>query len=490
VVMIGIAIVGLFLFASPAPTKVPVLDTIISNRSKTIYILHKGGDALFQGQYRILVDGGDQTANFTIIGTGTEPWSVGETLSAIAPVMPKRVVLIFNQTGTGGNAGVLGARDLFGMVNVPQPQNQTNWYFNAATGVCNWGYRKQITLSGSQVTAPLSSFPVLISDPSDPDLSGHALASGNDILFTDSSGTALLPFEIENYTTGSGTLVAWVQVPTLPSGTDTVLYMYYGNTSSTGQQNPSGVWDAGYMAVWHLKEVGSTGANAYNDSTSNANNGRGGGGAAQVPVQSAGEIGYGQNFVPNDCISTNYVQSAVTAYTIEAWAKTTTATKQSVLVHDRGSGAGKSLTLSIGGTYPSAAGAAGDVAYGVDSNSIYIGNYTTQTVNDNVWHHLAGVWNATSGSAVTTAQFRIYIDGVLAPSTGVTTGSTTSPLTGLGGTQIANHTPWGTFYSGYLDEVRISTTVRSPDWIRTEYNNQASPSSFASIGAEERYWKC
>ena len=38
VVMIGIAIVGLFLFASPPPTKVPVLDTIISNRSNTNYI--------------------------------------------------------------------------------------------------------------------------------------------------------------------------------------------------------------------------------------------------------------------------------------------------------------------------------------------------------------------------------------------------------------------------------------------------------------------
>jgi hypothetical protein len=35
-----------------------------------------------------------------------------------------------------------------------------------------------------------------------------------------------------------------------------------------------------------------------------------------------------------------------------------------------------------------------------------------------------------------------------------------------------------------LDEVRTSTTARSADWIKTVYNNQSSPSTFYTPGAE------
>jgi hypothetical protein len=35
-----------------------------------------------------------------------------------------------------------------------------------------------------------------------------------------------------------------------------------------------------------------------------------------------------------------------------------------------------------------------------------------------------------------------------------------------------------------FDEVRISTSARSSDWIKTEFNNQNNPASFYAIGAE------
>jgi len=110
VVVLGISLVGILLLANPAPTKVPVFDAIVSNRSNIIYIYHKGGDSLFKGTYKILVDGGDQTANFSILSPGSEPWSVGDTLTATAPAMPKSVVMVFNSTWGGAN--VLFAVDL------------------------------------------------------------------------------------------------------------------------------------------------------------------------------------------------------------------------------------------------------------------------------------------------------------------------------------------------------------------------------------------
>ena len=41
------------------------------------------------------------------------------------------------------------------------------------------------------------------------------------------------------------------------------------------------------------------------------------------------------------------------------------------------------------------------------------------------------------------------------------------------------------FLYGILDEVRISETEQSANWISTEYNNQNDPSSFMSIGPKE-----
>jgi hypothetical protein len=38
--------------------------------------------------------------------------------------------------------------------------------------------------------------------------------------------------------------------------------------------------------------------------------------------------------------------------------------------------------------------------------------------------------------------------------------------------------------NGQLDEVRIATVVRPPEWIQTEFNNQSDPASFYDIGPE------
>ena len=100
VVMAGMALVTVLLLSGPAPSKVPVLEPLITNLSKTIYIFHRGGDPLWKGDYKILVDGVDRTALF--VNDGSEPWSVGETLNYTSATMPKLVVLISNQSTGGG----------------------------------------------------------------------------------------------------------------------------------------------------------------------------------------------------------------------------------------------------------------------------------------------------------------------------------------------------------------------------------------------------
>ncbi|MDD1663283.1 MAG: DUF2341 domain-containing protein, partial [Methanomicrobiales archaeon] len=291
VVVLGIAIVGIFLSSNPLPTKVPSFNSIISNQSQVIYLLHKGGDALQAGEFQILVDGGDQTANFSFLSSGTYPWSIGETLIGVAPAMPGRVVIVMN--GTGGGATILANQLLVGSMILPMDPNAGagsggSWYFGGNPG-CNWLYRKKITIHAAQVTGDQVNFPILVS-LTDADLSAKTLASGNDIIFTSSDGSTQLPHEIENFTQSSGYLVAWVGVPTLSSSSETVLYMYYGNSTATSQENAAGVWDDDFMGVWHHDTD-------FLDSSGNGNTGSNTG-----SVDAVGQVAHGRNYVSNDYV--------------------------------------------------------------------------------------------------------------------------------------------------------------------------------------------
>jgi len=311
--------------------------------------------------------------------------------------------------------------------------------------------------------------------------------NGYDIIFTsDPAGQHVLDFEMEKYDPVHGQVIAWVRIPTLSHTADTVLYLFYGNSSITAsQQNPAGVWDSNFQAVYHLANVG---AGTAADSTLYGNTGTNSG-VASVP----GEIGGGVSFTgPNAQIATNYIQSLVTAYTVEAWINTTS-TNAGVIVGDRGIAAsGHSLTFGLDGnkgcgwsscgSWGGLSNPTGSLMFGDDSNSIFIGAESPTAVNDGTWHHVVGTWSASSGSSVTPSQFALYIDGTMVNNPGHINIfiSDSSPLTGLDGTLLGTNAPdgGGWTYSGLMDEVRISTSVRSADWIAAEFINQSSPSAF------------
>ena len=115
----------------------------------------------------------------------------------------------------------------------------------------SWPYRKMITVDHAQVFADFANFPVLI-DIVDPDLVAKANSDGGDIVFTDYSGVKL-NHEMESYDNRTGHVICWVSA-NLSSGTDTLLYMYYGNSGASDQENRVAVWDSGYGMVQHLEE--------------------------------------------------------------------------------------------------------------------------------------------------------------------------------------------------------------------------------------------
>lgn len=193
-----------------------------------------------------------------------------------------------------------------------------------------YSYRKKIVIDHTKVSGStaLVNFPVLINIASDNDLRTVANAgdvqnaSGYDIMFTSSDGTTNRYHEIEKYTASTGEYVAWVNIPSLSPTTDTVIYMYYGNSSITTDPSSTRTWDgADYKGVWHLNETPTVDTHAY-DSTSNAN-------SASFQHMTSGDqvaarIGGGLDFDGIDDfldIADSASLDVTTAGTIEMWVK-------------------------------------------------------------------------------------------------------------------------------------------------------------------------
>jgi len=469
VVIIGTAVVGTILLSQPLPAEVPHFDAIITNQSNNIYILHKGGDALSSGEFRIYVDGVDRTSLFT--NNGDYPWSIGETLYATVPSIPGTVVLVLNQSG--GGSPVLLAMNLEAVKRVPDPSN-VNWYNFSASGRCDWAYRKSITIDGTKVAGSLTDFPVLISLAADPDLAASARSDGKGLVFTAADGTTKLSHEIESFTKATGTLVAWVKVPSLSPSQDTVIWMYYGNIGSDDQQDVTNVWSANYNAVWHHNSD-------LLDSTSNNNDGTNSG-----SVNVAGKIANAQQY--------NGANSYV----------------------DTGSGASIDDIFGSGGTF-----SAWIYPYGLgENNEGMIASKASGTTGQTGWSFATytnnvlmfrkgfgttrGYWNTPSNSITLNAwnyvvvtynqgnianNPTIYINGVSRAVTESSTPKGTVQSDASNSLRLGNYATSRTF-NGIIDEIRASKTVRSPEWIQTEYASQNDPTSFFSLGGQEQWWKC
>jgi hypothetical protein len=64
-------------------------------------------------------------------------------------------------------------------------------------------------------------------------------------------------------------LIAHIKLPTVSSSTAATVYMYYGNSGASDQQDRVNVWDSNYAAVYHMNQTVSGAGYNITDSTSN-----------------------------------------------------------------------------------------------------------------------------------------------------------------------------------------------------------------------------
>ncbi len=331
-----------------------------------------------------------------------------------------------------------------------------SWY-NAG-----WPFRKKITIDNARVGstgAPHTNFVVLINLTSDANLTASARSDGYDILFTSSDGTTKLNHEIESYTSSTGALTAWVQIPSLPSSVSTVLYMYYGNAAAANQQNVTGTWDATFKAVWHLNGV-------FTDATANNYDGTNYGTASATGKIAGGRSCYRANGA--DYIYIPGKMGTPASITLSAWAYLNSADASGAEVISIGDYVALRMDAPSGGTE----------GFAYNSGGTW-GNTTTNANHAGSWRYIVYTFSDAGNSQ------RLYIGGTQAASSSYTASIYYS---GLGSnTYIGTHGNGnsGMDFDGTLDEVRVSSSARSAGWVLTEYNNQNSPSTFYTLGGQQ-----
>ncbi|MHA1913418.1 MAG: DUF2341 domain-containing protein [Promethearchaeota archaeon] len=330
-------------------------------------------------------------------------------------------------------------------------------------------YYKLITIDQNEVsgTGIHYNFPILVSFV-DEGLKYHVQPDGDDIAFAtagDWLDHEILVFN-QTYSTTQAELTAWIQIPFLHTTQDTTLTMYYGNSTMSSRENPEGVWDSEYAAVYHLNDD-------FLDSTPNNRDG------INTGTDSIeGKIGNGRNFERDDNtdnINIGTWSVSGSQITIQMWVNLESFAIGDARFLSKNSGSSNTGEAHVWmlGTDTTPNRLRGRIKTGTSDSS------GTSTVVATSGDLSTGTWYLTT-LVYDGSNIRFVLDGnpVGSFSKSGLLRVNSWPIT------IGNSPSGSRSLDGIVDEVRISSTVRSNDWLKTEYDNQNDPSSFGTVGEE------
>jgi hypothetical protein len=337
----------------------------------------------------------------------------------------------------------------------------------------SYAYKKKITIDHTKVLEDLTDFPILISvtnnDLKDAAHGGHVQSSsGYDIVFYDSTETALLYHEIEYYYGNDGKLVYWVKIPLLDHDGDTDIYMYYGKANVVVNPSSTSTWNASYLAVYHMRDKTGDNTKIYDSKGAKDLSQTNG---ATIVESLSGKVGdgYQEEFQADN----NYASAALNQgvdYTIEFWCKPNKDYDDDHV--NREIYRGVTVPYSPKIIYFNQDDAS-KKCFGI---APHVSGSWFRTTNNaspkNVWAHVAFTAKNNAPHPV-----KGFLDGnkVIDANNTYSPATDTNHYVGLSTNS----------YQGFLDELRISTVIRTDNWIITGYYNQNNPSTFESFGTEE-----
>lgn len=351
--------------------------------------------------------------------------------------------------------------------------------FDISSPISDWsdpssGFRRPITINSSQVSGCCgyhADFPMLVQITGDAHLAANAQADGDDIFFTGGDGLTQYDHEIQSYNSATGDLTAWVRVPALYPTSNGSMYMYYGNSTASNQENAAGVWQD-YAFVQHFEEDSSSPypADLFKDSSPYGNDSSS---VNVVTTSATGKIGDAIEFDGSTDLVEFSDSNSLTPnndYTIELWIRpdqTAQSLEHSITF----------LTKRHSGSpwnsynFKQTSSSNNIITQRINSSSGYATINTGGYGSAGTWYRYAITREAN--------DIRIYKNSSDSGSTSQSGDMYQSnSVLRLGGEYYG-----GDMYDGRMDEVRIALVSRSRDYIFTNYNNENNPAAFISLGS-------
>jgi hypothetical protein len=340
----------------------------------------------------------------------------------------------------------------------------------------SWSGSAKLVLStspaGADIQQNVTDFPVLIRLNAINFDFNQASAGGDDVRFTKADGSQL-PYEIERWDAVNKQAEIWVKVDTVYGNNEKqYITMYWGFSGASSLSKSAAVFDItkGFEGVWHLGEVESAIAN---DATANHYDGMP---SDTAPLSSEGIIGTSRSFNG----SSNYLRMNGTAesklnfqenstYTVSAWVYADSIDNGYHFIAGKGNA---QYFLKFKTAVPLSDNMVWEFVEFQSKTGWCITNSLEISPAAKKWVYLTGVRKGVS-------QY-LYIDGTLIDSTVIVSGSSDQRMTGedisIGGfiSRYSNSNEGLCSFKGKIDEVRISTTALSADWIKLCYMNQKS----------------
>jgi len=328
-----------------------------------------------------------------------------------------------------------------------------------------WQFRRKIvfdtTSTGADVKENLNETAVLLRLHTGNFSFAAARDDGSDIRFMSGDDKLPLKSQKELYDAANEIALFWVKVPRIMAGSkQDFIWIYYGNKSAAQVQDQGGVYDVNQLLVYHLDEA----EGKPRDETAYGNH----------PSEFSSEMGIPA--VIGTGLSLNGSSDRIviprssslnfsTGFTFSAWVRISQPQNNARLLSWEDQN--QSLIIGIDQTKVFAKSTAGGQAAETEK---------TADLPLQSWHHLAV-------TAEPSKRMTIYLDGTEMNWVNLP-GALPEPASDL---CVGASLKGGDFFSGDLDEIELSKTARSAEWIRAAVRGQGPDNVLASFMEEEGF---
>lgn len=325
----------------------------------------------------------------------------------------------------------------------------------------DWAFRKEITFdltpAGADIPGAPADVPILIRlSLGNFQYFGDAKADGSDFRFIAADDKTPLKFHIERFDPQSQIALVWVRMPRLTGGANTdKIFLYYGNKKATSAADTAGTYDTNQALVYHFGAAKGSpqDVTGYKSEPS----------AFDAEVNPASLIGAGVKFAGAQTISipaNGAVHlAAAKGFTVSAWVRFEAAQGQADIAQLADQG--KELVLGISGTQAFA-------RYNGGGQPVTLTQTTQLTTGE--WHHLA--------VRIGDGHVTLFVDGADA-------GHANADAQEIGGAlTIGGSASKSDFFSGELDELEVSNSARSADWIKVAARSQGMVAPLVVYGGD------